>query len=90
MRKLIFTGFFAIAMIVGVNAQKAGYDHIKAPYGHGEDSVNCRVNLSLMQTAAKAESYSMEEILTITVDYIFQSCIYSIKIIKPSIIGKSV
>ena len=57
MRKLLFTGFLAIAMIVGVNAQKAGYDHLKAPYGHGEDSVNCRVNLSLMQTAAKAESY---------------------------------
>ena len=57
MRKLLFTGFLAITMIVGVNAQKAGYDHLKAPYGHGEDSVNCRVNLSLMQTAAKAESY---------------------------------
>ena len=57
MRKLLFTGFLAIAMIVGVNAQKAGYDHLKAQYGHGEDSVNCRVNLSLMQTAAKAESY---------------------------------
>src|SRR5690554_2253363 len=57
MRKLLFTGFLAIAMIVGVNAQKAGYDYKNAPYGHGEDSVNCRVNLSLMQTAAKAESY---------------------------------
>ena len=57
MRKLLFTGFLAIAMIVVVNAQKAGYDHINAPYGHGEDSVSCRVNLSLMQTAAKAESY---------------------------------
>ena len=57
MKKLLFTGFLTIAMIVGVNAQKAGYDHIKAPYGHGEDSINCRVNLSLMQTAAKAESF---------------------------------
>ena len=57
MRKLLFSGFLAIAMIVGVNAQKAGYDHLNAPFGHGEDSVKCRVNLSLMQTAAKAESY---------------------------------
>lgn len=57
MRKLLFTGILAISMIAGVNAQKAGYDPIKAPFGHGEDSVNCRVNLSLMQTAAKAESY---------------------------------
>jgi tetratricopeptide (TPR) repeat protein len=57
MRKLLLTGFLAIAVIVGAKAQVAGYDQAKAPFGHGEDSVACRVNLSLMQTAAKAESY---------------------------------
>ena len=45
-------------MIAGVSAQKAGYDPVNAPYGHGEDSVQCRVNLSLMQTSAKAEAYA--------------------------------
>jgi tetratricopeptide (TPR) repeat protein len=48
----------AIAMIAGVSAQKAGYDPVNAPFGHGEDSVQCRVNLSLMQTSAKAEAYA--------------------------------
>ncbi|HAC72909.1 MAG TPA: hypothetical protein DDW74_06580, partial [Porphyromonadaceae bacterium] len=38
-------------------AQKAGYDPVKAPFGHGEDSVKCRMNLSLMTTSAKAENY---------------------------------
>lgn len=57
MRKLLLTGFLATALIVGAKAQVAGYDQAKAPFGHGEDSVACRVNLSLMQTAAKAESY---------------------------------
>lgn len=57
MRKLLLTGFLAIAVIAGAIAQKAGYDPVNAPFGHGEDSVNCRVNLSLMQTAAKAEAY---------------------------------
>lgn len=57
MKKLILSGFFAIAMIAGVSAQKAGYDPVKAPFGHGEDSVKCRTNLSLMQTSAKAEDY---------------------------------
>ena len=47
----------AIAMVVGVSAQKAGYDPVNAPFGHGQDSVNCRLNLSLMQTSAKAEAY---------------------------------
>ena len=57
MKKLLLSGFMAIAMVVGVSAQKAGYDPAKAPFGHGEDSVNCRLNLSLMQTSAKAEAY---------------------------------
>lgn len=57
MNKLLLSGLLAIATVVGVNAQKAGYDPVKAPFGHGEDSVNCRLNLSLMQTSAKAESY---------------------------------
>lgn len=57
MKKLLLTGLFAIAMIVGVSAQKAGYDPVKAPFGRGEDSVQCRQNLSLMQTSAKAEDY---------------------------------
>ncbi|HCB88047.1 MAG TPA: hypothetical protein DEP71_02005, partial [Porphyromonadaceae bacterium] len=39
------------------SAQKAGYDPVKAPFGHGEDSVKCRMNLSLMTTSAKAENY---------------------------------
>ena len=57
MKKLLLSGFLTIAMVVGVNAQKAGYDPVKAPFGHGEDSINCRLNLSLMQTSAKAEAY---------------------------------
>lgn len=57
MRKLLLTGILAIAAIAGASAQKAGYDPVNAPFGHGEDSVACRVNLSLMQTAAKAEAY---------------------------------
>ncbi|HBK94421.1 MAG TPA: hypothetical protein DDZ69_05325, partial [Porphyromonadaceae bacterium] len=47
----------AIATIAGLSAQKAGYDPVKAPFGHGEDSVKCRMNLSLMTTSAKAENY---------------------------------
>jgi len=58
MKKLLLSGFAAIAMIVGVNAQKADYDPVKAPFGHGQDSIDCRVNLSLMQTSVKAEAYS--------------------------------
>src|SRR5690554_2451949 len=58
MRKLLLSGVMAIAMIAGVSAQKAGYDPVNAPFGHGEDSVQCRVNLSLMQTSAKAEAYA--------------------------------
>lgn len=57
MKKIVLSGFLALATIMGIEAQKAGYDPVKAPFGHGEDSVNCRVNLSLMSTAAKAESY---------------------------------
>ena len=58
MRKLVLSGIMAIAVIAGVNAQKVGYDPVNAPFGHGEDSVQCRINLSLMQTSAKAEAYA--------------------------------
>ena len=57
MRKLLLSRFLAIATIAGLSAQKAGYDPVKAPFGHGEDSVKCRMNLSLMTTSAKAENY---------------------------------
>ncbi len=57
MKKLLLSGLLAIATLMGINAQKAGYDPVKAPFGHGEDSINCRLNLSLMQTSAKAEAY---------------------------------
>lgn len=57
MKKLVLSGFLAIATIAGLSAQKAGYDPVKAPFGHGEDSVRCRMNLSLMATSAKAENY---------------------------------
>lgn len=57
MKKLLLSGFLAIATIAGVSAQKAGYDPVKSPFGHGEDSVKCRMNLSLMSTSAKAENY---------------------------------
>jgi len=58
MKRLLLSGFVAIAVVVGVNAQKAGYDPVNAPFGHGQDSTNCRLNLSLMQTSAKAEAYN--------------------------------
>jgi|SRR5690554_208502 len=58
MRKLILSGIMAIVLVAGVSAQKAGYDPVNAPFGHGEDSVQCRINLSLMQTSAKAEAYA--------------------------------
>ena len=57
MKKLLLSGFLAIATIAGLSAQKAGYDPVKAPFGHGQDSVQCRMNLSLMSTSAKAENY---------------------------------
>lgn len=57
MRKLILSGLMAIVVVAGASAQKEGYDPVNSPYGHGEDSVNCRLNLSLMQTSAKAEDY---------------------------------
>ncbi len=57
MKKFILAIVLAAFAFVGVNAQKAGYDPVKAPFGHGQDSVNCRMNLSLMTTAAKAENY---------------------------------
>lgn len=57
MRKLLLSGFLAIVTIASLSAQKAGYDPVKAPFGHGEDSVKCRMNLSLMTTSAKAENY---------------------------------
>lgn len=57
MKKFILAIIFAATALVGVNAQKAGYDPVNAPYGHGQDSINCRMNLSLMTVAAKAENY---------------------------------
>ena len=57
MKKFILAIVFVASAIVGVNAQKAGYDPVNAPYGHGQDSIDCRMNLSLMTTAAKAENY---------------------------------
>ena len=57
MKKLLVIGFAAFLLIVGANAQNADYDPVKAPFGHGQDSISCRENLSLMQTAAKAEAY---------------------------------
>ncbi len=47
----------AFLLVAGASAQKADYDPVNSPYGHGEDSISCRENLSLMQTAAKAEAY---------------------------------
>lgn len=57
MKKFILAIIFAATALVGVNAQKAGYDPVNAPFGHGQDSVNCRMNLSLMTVTAKAENY---------------------------------
>lgn len=57
MKKFILSGIFAIAMIAGASAQKAGYDPVKAPFGRGEDSVKCLENLSLMQTSMKAKDF---------------------------------
>lgn len=57
MKKLLLTGVVATLMVVGASAQDTGYDPVNAPFGHGEDSVSCRQNLSLMQTSAKAEAY---------------------------------
>ena len=56
MKKFILA-IFAATIFFGVNAQKAGYDPVNAPYGHGQDSVKCLTNLSLMSTAAKAENF---------------------------------
>jgi tetratricopeptide (TPR) repeat protein len=58
MKKLLLSGLAAIVLVAAVSAQKPGYDPVNSPYGHGEDSVNCRLNLSLMQTSAKAEDYT--------------------------------
>ena len=58
MKKFILAIFLATFAFAGVNAQKAGYDPVKAPFGHGQDSIDCRMNLSLMTTAAKAENYA--------------------------------
>ena len=58
MKKFILAIFLATFAFAGVNAQKVGYDPVKAPFGHGQDSIDCRMNLSLMTTAAKAENYA--------------------------------
>ncbi len=57
MKKFILAIILAATAMVGVNAQKAGYDPVKAPFGHGQDSIDCRMNLSLMTVTAKAENY---------------------------------
>lgn len=57
MKKFILAIVLATFAFAGVNAQNAEYDPVNAPFGHGQDSVNCRMNLSLMTTAAKAENY---------------------------------
>lgn len=61
MKKFILAIIFAATTLIGVNAQKAGYDPVKAPFGHGQDSINTLMNLSLMSTAAKAENYQDAE-----------------------------
>ena len=57
MKKLILAIVLVTTAMMGVNAQKAGYDPVKAKFGHGQDSIDCVMNLSLMATAAKAENY---------------------------------
>ena len=57
MKKLLLSGLMVTFMVVGAMAQKASYDPVKSPFGHGQDSINCRENLSLMQTSAKAEAF---------------------------------
>ncbi len=57
MKKFLVSGIMVFLLAAGASAQNTDYDPVKAPYGHGEDSVSCRENLSLMQTAAKAEAY---------------------------------
>lgn len=57
MKKLLLSGLVATLVVMGVSAQDADYDPVKAPFGHGQDSIDCRVNLSLMQTSSKAEAY---------------------------------
>lgn len=57
MKKFISSIILMFTVFVSVNAQKADYDPVNAPYGHGQDSIDCRMNLSLMTTAAKAENY---------------------------------
>lgn len=68
MKKLILAIVLVTSALVGANAQKAGYDPVNAPYGHGQDSINCVMNLSLMSTAAKAENYQ-DALKTWTVVY---------------------
>lgn len=58
MRKLLLSGLVAFVVVATATAQKPGYDPVRSPYGHGKDSVNCRLNLSLMQTSVKAEDYN--------------------------------
>ena len=58
MKKLILAIILLTTGLVGANAQKAGYDPVNARFGHGQDSIDCVMNLSLMATAAKAENYA--------------------------------
>ncbi len=57
MKKLLLSGLFVVAFVLGASAQKAGYDPVNAPFGHGEDSVKCLQNLSLTQTSVNAGEY---------------------------------
>jgi tetratricopeptide (TPR) repeat protein len=56
MKKLLLSCLLAIVAIGIASAQKPGYDP-KVPYGHGEDSVKCLMNLSLLQTSVKASAF---------------------------------
>lgn len=57
MKRLALTLFLTIGFLFGMNAQNGLEDPVNAPFGHGEDSVKCRMNLSLMQTSVKAKAY---------------------------------
>lgn len=56
MKKLILSGFFVLAFVAGMFAQKTTCS-AEHPYGTGEDSVKCVMNLSLLQNAVKAKAY---------------------------------
>ncbi len=57
MKRVVLFGFLALMAFVGANAQEKSYDPVKAPWGHGKDSIQCRENLSLMSSSAAANNY---------------------------------